>query len=225
MISTREKDMPVEREVAAFLDKHLYSNTDIFSEFARTDGYEEQIRGSDVILSTTDKKLHRKIVDEKVAISRANVDLPTFSLELSFINKSGKKNIGWFLDSSKSTEYYLFGWIIKADIPFNEETGKWEYHELKRDNIHEFQWALVSREKIMKFLEKRGWTLDKLARQEEKIRERGYVKNPKVFVDDVSFFYTNRNPRMIEKPINILLKKETYMELADEKGTIITNQP
>jgi hypothetical protein len=220
MISTREKDMKVEREVAAFLDKNLYSNTDIFSEFARTDGYDEQIHGSDVLLSTTDKKLNRNVVDEKVAISRANVNLPTFSLELSFINNYGKKQIGWFLDSAKTTEYYLFGWITKADIPFNNETGKWEYHELTRDSIREFQWALVSRQKIMKFLEKRGWTMEKLARQDEAIRQRGYVKNPKEFIDDVSFFYTCKNPRMSEKPINILLKKETYMELADHKGII-----
>ena len=223
MTSTREKDTVVEREVAKFLDKNLYSNTDMFSEFARTDGYEEQIHGSDVILSTSDNKLYRKIVDEKVAISRANVDLPTFSLELSFINKIGKKQVGWFLDTSKTTEYYLFGWIIKADIPFNSETGKWEYHELKCDDIREFQWALVSRQKIMKFLEGKGWTLDKLSRQDDRIRERGYVKNPKTFIDDVSFFYTNKNPRMKEKPVNLLLKKETYMELADLKGVIQKN--
>ena len=185
--------MIVEREVAAFLDKNLYSNTEIFSEFARTDSKDEQIRGSDVLLSTTDKKLYRNIVDEKVAISRANRDLPTFALELSFINKAGKKQIGWFVDSSKTTEYYLFGWIVKADIPFIEKTGKWDYHKMKCDDIKHFQWALVSRQKIMKFLEKRGWTLEKIARQVDAILERGYAKNQKTFIDDVSFFYTTNN--------------------------------
>ena len=60
MISTREQDMKVEREVAAFLDKNLYSNKELFTEFIRTDGYDEQIKGSDIIVSTTDKKLYRK---------------------------------------------------------------------------------------------------------------------------------------------------------------------
>ena len=220
MISTRKDDMKVEREVAAFLDENLYSK-DIFMEFARTDGLEEQISGSDLILTSKDGKLNRSIVDEKVAISRANVDLPTFSLELSFINKYGKKHIGWFLDSSKSTEYYLFGWILKADIPKDEEKpGRWKYHEITRDNIREFQWALVSRNKIMKYLEKNGWTLDILAKQDEAIRKRGYVKNQKEFIRGVSFFYSNKNNKMSEMPINLLLKKETYMELSDFNGII-----
>lgn len=223
MISTREQDMKVEREVAAFLDKNLYSNKELFSEFTRTDNYNEQIKGSDIIVSTTDMKLYRKIVDEKVAISRANAYLPTFSLELSFINRAGKKNIGWFLDTSKSTEYYMFGWILKADIPVDKnKPGRWEYHKLTQNNIREFQWALVSREKIMKFIEKNGWTLDKLARQDEAIRNRGYVKKPKEFINGVSFFYSSSNNKMSEKPINLLLKKETYMELSDLNGIIKT---
>ena len=55
MENNRKKDMLVEREIASFLDEHLYSNKEIFSEFARTDGIEEQIKGSDIVLSTSDK--------------------------------------------------------------------------------------------------------------------------------------------------------------------------
>lgn len=57
MENNRKKDMAVEREIAAFLDEHLYSNKELFSEFARTDTYEEQIKGSDLILSSSDSKL------------------------------------------------------------------------------------------------------------------------------------------------------------------------
>ena len=205
--------MIVEREIASFIDENLYSNKELFSEFARTDGYNEQIKGSDVILSSSDGHLNRVVVDEKVAARYANTGLETFSLELSFINKLGKKTCGWFLDTSKATEYYLFGWINKADIPYEK---RWATDEIRKDNIKELEWALVSRKKIIKFLENKGWTLEKLARQDEAIRTRGEIKT-KDFIDDVSFRYSSK---YIEQPINILLKKKTYIELSDYHGVI-----
>ena len=72
MINNRKNDMAVEREIAAFLDENLYSNTELFIEFARTDTLEEQISGSDLLLSTKNGKLNRSIVDEKVASRFAN---------------------------------------------------------------------------------------------------------------------------------------------------------
>ena len=86
MISNRENDAHVEREIAKFLDEHLYSNKEIFKEFVRTDGRDEQISGSDLILSTSDGKLDRVVVDEKVAARYANTNLNSFALELSFID-------------------------------------------------------------------------------------------------------------------------------------------
>ena len=225
MISTREKDMPVEREVAAFLDKHLYSNTDIFSEFVRTDGKTEQLQGSDVILSTADNKVYRKIVDEKVSIKYTNINLSTFAMELSSINNAGKRQNGWFIDSSKTTEYYMLMWILKADIPFDEKSGEWVYHEVNRDNIRKLQWALVSRQKIMKFLEENNWGLYNIEEQVKKILERGYIneKYKKTFVRGVRFTYSKNNENMKEMPINLLIKKEVYLELADAKGIIYNN--
>ena len=220
MENNRKKDMAVEREIAAFLDEHLYSNKEIFTEFARTDGYDEQIRGSDLILSLHDKKIDRVIVDEKVAARYANTNLNTFSLELSFIGKNGKKLCGWFIDSSKSTQYYLFGWILKADIEYDKEKKRYDTDSITKDNIIEFEWCLVSRQKIADFLESKGWTLDMLAKQDEIIRERGCVKTLD-FVNDVSFRYSEK---YIEKPINILLKKQTYINLSECHGIITVNE-
>ena len=73
--------MAVEREIAAFLDEHLYNNKELFTEHVRTDSLEEQYSGSDLLLSTKDGKLNRSIVDEKVASRFANRKLDTFSLE------------------------------------------------------------------------------------------------------------------------------------------------
>jgi hypothetical protein len=203
--------------IAAFLDEHLYSNNELFSEFARTDGKDEQISGSDLILSTSDKRLYRVVVDEKVAARYANTGLDTFSLELSFIGKGEKKRCGWFLDYSKKTQYYLLGWIVNADIQYDEQKKRYDTDSITKENIKELDWCLVSREKIVKFLEKKGWTLDKLSKQDQSIRGRGYVKT-KEFVDGISFRYSDR---YIEKPINILLKKQTYIDLSDYHGKIM----
>ena len=216
MINNRKNDMAVEREIAAFLDEHLYSNVGIFKEFARTDGKDEQLVGSDLILSTADGKLNRVVVDEKVASRYACSGLDTFALELSFIGKLGQKRCGWLLDSTKATEYFLFGWITKADIPYLKLKKRYDTNKLTKDNIREMEWVLVSKENIIKFLEEKGWTLDRLARQDERIRERGTVVT-KEFINGISFRYSGE---YIEKPINLLLKKETYKELSEYNGTI-----
>lgn len=216
MINNRKNDMAVEREIAIFLDEHLYSDKELFTEYARTDSLEEQISGSDLLLTTKNGKLNRSIVDEKVASRFANRNLETFSLELSFLGKNGLKKCGWLIDNTKKTEYYLLGWILEADIPYLEEKKRYDTNAIDRNNIKRMQWALVKRDKIMKFLEKRGWTLEKLAKQDEKIREQGGVKT-KEFVDDVSFRYSDA---YVEKPINLLLKKETYFELSELNGII-----
>ena len=216
MINNRKNDMAVEREIAAFLDDNLYKNTDIFTEFARTDTFDEQIAGSDLLLSTVNGKLKRSIVDEKVASRFANRNLETFSLELSFLGKNGTKRCGWLLDEAKKTEYYLFGWILEADIPYIEEKKRYDTNMITKDNIKSFQWVLVKRNKIMKLLEEKGWTLEKLAKQDEKIRKQGYVTT-KEFIDDISFRYSDA---YIEKPINLLLKKETYIKLSELNGVI-----
>lgn len=216
MINNRKKDSIVEREVAKFIDEHLYENKEIFKEYARTDGKEEQISGSDVVLSTSDGKLNRVVVDEKVAARYANSGLGTFTLELSFIGRNGNKKCGWFIDNTKTTQYYLFGWLNKVDIPYNEKTKRWETDLINSENIKELEWCLVSKDKILKFLEKKGWTIEKLAKQDEAIRKKGYVKT-KEFIDDVAFRYSDA---YIEKPINIMLKKETYLKLSDYKGII-----
>jgi len=216
MINNRKNDMLVEREIAAFLDENLYSNVELFTEFARTDTLDEQISGSDLLLSTVSGKLKRSIVDEKVASRFANKNLETFSLELSFIGKNGKKRCGWLLDETKKTEYYLFGWILKADIPYIKEQKRFDTNKITKDNIKSLEWALVKRSDIVKFLEKQGWSLEKLSRQDEKIREQGEIKT-KEFINEISFRYSDA---YIEKPINVLLKKETYINISTLHGLI-----
>ena len=216
MVANRTNDMLVEREIAAFLDEKLYSNKALFKEFARTDSLDEQISGSDLILSAVDGVLERGVIDEKVAARYANVGLNSFSLELSFIGRDGLRKCGWFIDQTKKTEYYLFGWVDKADIPFDHEKNRFDTDKIRKDNIKVLEWALVSRKKLMKSLEDKGWTFERLALQDEKIRKNRRVKT-KEFIDGVAFRYSDI---YVEKPINILLKRDTYIQLSDYHGVI-----
>ena len=120
------------------------------------------------------------------------------------------------LDETKKTEYYLFGWILKADIPYIKEQKRFDTNKITKDNIKLLEWALVKRSDIVKFLEKQGWSLEKLSRQDEKIREQGEIKT-KEFINEVSFRYSDA---YIEKPINVLLKKETYINISTLHGLI-----
>ena len=216
MINNRKNDMAVEREIAVFLDEKLYGNKELFKEYARTDEFDEQIAGSDIIITTADDKIVRSVVDEKVASRFANTKLDTFALELSFISKSGKKRCGWLLDNTKKTEYYLFGWILEADIPYLKERKRFDTDKIRKDNIKTLEWVLVKRSDIIKFLESKGWTLEKLSKQDEIIRERGEIRT-KEFIDEVSFRYSDA---YIEKPINVLLKKDTYIKISTLHGII-----
>ena len=216
MINNRKNDMAVEREIALFFDKHLYSNTDLFTEFIRTDSLNEQISGSDLLLSTKNNKLNRSIVDEKVASRYANRDLKTFCLELSFIGRGGKKRCGWLLDETTKTEYYLFGWILKADIPYIEGEKRYDTDKITKDNIKSIQWALVKRSDIIEFLENKGWTLERLSEQAEKMRKQDFLKT-KEFIDGLLFSYSNS---YFEKSITVLLKKETYINISRLHGII-----
>ena len=212
--STRKADTVVEREIAKFLDRHLYSS-DLFTKARRTDSLSEQIAGSDIVVSTRDGRLVDAVVDEKVAARYANRRLETFSLELSFLDKNGDWTEGWFLDEQKTTEYYLLGWILDVDIPKRAD-GTFNTELITADNIRRLQWALVERDRIVRFLKEQSYPIDRLVRIDEAIRDRGYVKTNE-FINGVSFRYSNQ---LQEEPINILLKKWKYLELADYSGVI-----
>lgn len=100
--------MRIERELALFMDNHLY-NDGRFLTHRRTDDLTSQLSGSDIVLSLPALNLRDIIVDEKGQSQYLTRPLPTFSLELSFM-RQGKVIPGWFIDDNKVTEYYMFIW-------------------------------------------------------------------------------------------------------------------
>lgn len=204
----RSRDMYVEREIAKFLDKHLYQSQDIITQYKRTDDIDSQLKGSDIIMSIPSKHIINAIVDEKAQTQYINKPLPTFALELSFISANNEIIKGWLIDKNKETEYYLFQWIHKCDSTWN----------IKSEDIKELEYALVSRSKILEYLASNGYSIEMLNKKDTEIREKNqfgpYDKLPN---KDFWFFHSTN---LVESPINIVIRKKVLMEIATIHGLI-----
>lgn len=205
MAGFRDRDMRVERELAKFMDKYLYSDGR-FTRHDRTDDKESQLSGSDIILTIPSLGLVNIIVDEKGMTQYMTRPLPTFSLELSFM-RYGEEIIGWFIDDDKTTEYYMFIWP-KAKEDWNASM----------DDFQEVEYVLVSKQALRDYFASEGYTKEVLIRKNKEIRRSG-VRGQIDRIDgkDYWFYYS---PQLIEKPVNIIVRKSLYKQLSVMSGTI-----
>ena len=156
----RSKDMEAERELAKFLDKHLYTK-EIFTRSDRTDNAFTQIDGSDIIISIPSLGIKDAIVDEKASIYYINKDLRTFVLEISFLNRGYQIQKGWFVNDQLSTQYYLMQWI-KANVA--------DPRQVKEGNITEIECVLVSKKKLKDYFEREGYDKTRLIQLSQQMR-------------------------------------------------------
>lgn len=195
-MTTREYDEHCEKVMGEFLDKYFY-NENIEGTITRIKDRRLQVKGVDVVIDDGDVKFY---IDEKAAIRY--VGLKTFALELSFINRQGDINTGWLLDNTKINDYFLFVWI-------NELNGT----EIKDiSSIKNVDVALVSKASIFRHLNSLGWNKNNLLEKDHRIRNNDNEYMGNILKDKCKFSFSNH---LVEKPINILLPKETYMEIAD----------
>lgn len=195
-MTTREYDEHCEKVMGEFLDKYFY-NKNIEGTITRVKDRRLQVKGVDVVIDDGDVKFY---IDEKAAIRY--VGLKTFALELSFINRQGDVNTGWLLDNTKINDYFLFVWI-------NELNGT----EIKDiSSIKNVDVALVSKASIFRHLNSLGWSKNNLLEKDRRIRNNDNEYMGNILKDKCKFSFSNH---LVEKPINILLPKETYMEIAD----------
>lgn len=201
--SFRKADMDAERELAKFLDLHLYNNG-IFQNVHRTDDPNSQMEGSDIIVSIPSLGLSNIIVDEKASIYYINKPLNTFVLELSFVNKQYHLQEGWFTNESLKTQYYLIQWI-KANVE--------NPRDVTAETITEIECVLVSKQKIYSFLSQFGYDKNALRMKAKEIRDKDIDGSfEKSYDKPFWFFFTKR---LAEKPINLLLTKQAYFEICD----------
>lgn len=191
----RKSDENGEKIVANFLDEKFYEKHT--TNFERVNRKEEQVKGIDTIFKYNGETF---LCDEKAAIQYRNRDLQTFSLELSFLNRRNDINNGWLLDSNKINDSFLFCWLNKTKEPFNS-----------KEDIEELEIALVSRNRILDYLEELGWTISNLKIKDSKIRnnEKEYLGNIKK--DGIKF---SKSFQLVEKPINILIPKDILIKIS-----------
>lgn len=202
-MSVREYDEHCEKVMAQFLDEHFYKKIG-YTWRERVTDRERQVKGLDVILKR-DGKVYN--IDEKAAIRYTN-GLKTFALELSFLNRKGNRVDGWLIDEKKVNDYFVFVWINKIEGELIENV----------DSFKEIEVALVSKEKIMIYLESLGWDVDKLLIKDERIRDGIDDNLGDIKKNGCKFSYSER---LFEKPINILLPKQAYIKIADEHSIIM----
>ena len=202
-MSVREYDEHCEKVMAQFLDEHFYKKIG-YTWRERVTDRERQVKGLDVILKR-DGKVYN--IDEKAAIRYTN-GLKTFALELSFLNRKGNRVDGWLIDEKKVNDYFVFVWINKIEGELIENV----------DSFKEVEVALVSKEKIMIYLESLGWDVDKLLIKDERIRDGIDDNLGDIRKNGCKFSYSER---LFEKPINILLPKQAYIKIADEHTIIM----
>jgi hypothetical protein len=198
-MSFRQRDSIVEKEIAKFMDEKFYNNV---QDFVRFETKEEQLKGKDVSFTFREQK--NIIVDEKAQTHYINKDLPTFAFEISFLRTNGEWTLGWLLDKEKENNYFILIW------PFASK--EWN---LVKDDITKLDCLLINRQKIIDLLEKEGFTKEKIMIEEEKIR-RGNLFG-KIGSGNAYFYHTEK---LQEKPINIVIRKDKLIEIAEKRFTI-----
>lgn len=185
----RVSDEAMSENIGDFLDRTLYKENATNFERVRDKG--RQVKGIDTIFTLNGEKYY---CDEKASVRWRNLN--TFSLEISFIDRRGDIVPGWFVSDKCENDSYLFIWI--------DDKGEGEKVEA----------ALVRKEAIKEHLEALGWTGEKLEEKSRQIREKRGI--------GINFGNVKRNgckfsfsKKLVEEPVNILLPREKFIELAD----------
>lgn len=218
----RNNDEAFEKLLAAWLDSHLYDKWkrmaspkgEVF-DFERIHNCEEQIRGTDVVLVCRNAQNKYKIhIDEKAAAHYINSDLPTFVLEVSFLNRNNTEQIGWLFRNDLDTNLYYFMWIYvdESKFPYKYPKGRKKqktqyFREVQLTDIKVVQIVSVERTKLHEYLENQGITLQSSLKIAEEMRTN---ERPFEIYNDVKFVASFALP---EQPVNIIIERKILAEL------------
>ena len=207
MKSNRKNDSIAEMKISEFMQQYFYSQTSKYfnhsAVFKKISTKEHQLNGIDELLIMDNSILY---IDEKAdLLFRENPT--TFCFELDSLQ--GKEKIlrpGWLLMDNYTTHYFL---LYPHKNPEIEEWGI--------TDITFIEGILLSKEKLLAYLEKEGLTIENMKKRAEIIREKykdsnqtEYSKSPNH--PDIWFAYSGK---IAEKPINLVIKKEILTSLAD----------
>ena len=207
-MNKRAIDMRAEKELASFLDVHLYPellDKKGFSSFKRITDKAIQQRGIDVVGKTAAAIAN---IDEKAQLHYINNNLPTFAFELSFLLR-GEEVTGWFLNDRLETTHYLLLWP-------NAKTA--ELSRIKSSDFTVVYGAMISKVKLKRYLSSIGLDSATLLQINSALRRnKTSISFKDSLYDGIAFSYS---ASYLEAPINIVIKKPILASIADVQYTI-----
>ena len=192
------QDINGEKAVHMLLNEYFYPSV---SNYIDCNDIENQFHGIDTRFTFNGLDY---LCDEKAALDYTNnqkgYPLTTFCLELSFLNRKNDEMEGWFTDSGKTNNAYLFVWIDKS-----------EHNVINSpEEIIDAEIMLVWKNDIYDYLRGLGWDVEKLRRKSFKIRNDDNEPLGDYVLNGCKFSYAKYLP---EKPINLLIKRKTYASM------------
>jgi len=209
--STRKEDNRLVEVVNSYLDTVAYPQTNHMRSITRVTDADRQQEGSDLVVNIDGIEL---TCDEKAAVKYIGKPLSTFSLEIGFMDNHyhQQHHIGWLIDPKHTNDLFSFVWLPQATRPDIQ----------KPSDIIQCDIALVRKLDIMNYLESLGWTTKALAKKEWCIRTGQGKTELGNFQQHGLKFAISR--LLHEQPVNVLLQKETYMQIAIGRYSIINNK-
>ena len=225
MSGYRETDEANEKYLRRIFDQ-IYAIQG-YKSIKRYNRKEDQIRGMDVCLETAGGL--RIIADEKADINRvlriykdAKEDeimrprdsCTTFSMELSFTDRNGWKQLGWFLPRKyatlRNTHYNLMWTNAKK-----EKEGRGEL----LTQINQVEVAHVSHDALMQKLKEANVPdledVLKMAKEKVKNDPEFRKKGGKIPIEGVDNIYVYYTAFLPEKPFNLIVPKTIIREAAE----------
>lgn len=192
-MSTFKIDLKHENILSEYLDR-LYKSKKL--KFERIANLDKQHQGIDIIIQHHSNNYY---IDEKAQLHYLNKDLPTFTFELSYLNKYDQLKEGWLFDSNKCTHYYF----LITGIFLKEKKTKL----LDIEDIETLKITSVNRQKLIEHLEKIGLSRINLEAYDNALRtSESFGKNTIPELNEKKnglIYYTEH---LSEKPINLQLR-------------------
>ena len=194
MKSNFHRDIKVEEEISAYMDKYFYEK--YVEDFKRYDDESSQNLGIDVHFNWGD--IGQILVDEKSNSSEKYINkfIPTFAFE---IQNTRSGNIGWLIDEKKLTQYYMLIYVWATNpkmIPIN---------------INQLHCILIYRSTIRNYLSNIGYDDMKLLEECNRAKHNNSSGKINTKHNEVYFFYT---PWLAEAPFNIIIRRNILSSLS-----------
>lgn len=199
-MTTRSKDNIIEREVAKFMDQYLWQKLakSKQTKASRVSSFDLQVKGVDV-------KLGNMCIDEKCKFhGLLNKILQYPSFEVSFRNRAGDIQDGWFVKEDSITTHYAF---IAVFADTDDE------YNISFDNIQKLNVLLLKKEEVI------GMVEDDIKADAESLRDIMLEERQSY---DHRKYWLKMSSKLYEQPINLVTTRKQLLSLPSTREIEVT---